>query len=108
MTNSHVVEALARASVEYAPDLRPLTAHLVTRFVRMMFHDGDLRRANCYEHYTRSTATRRSIAAIDDYQHSWVNDLIIQYVMGIRPHDDGITVDPFPFGSSRRSSPACA
>ena len=26
-----------------------------------------------------------------------MNDLILQYVVGIRPHDSGITIDPFPF-----------
>jgi hypothetical protein len=27
-----------------------------------------------------------------------VVDLIVQYVLGVRPHDTGITIDPFPFG----------
>ena len=31
-------------------------------------------------------------------QQSWVVDLIVQYVLGVRPHDAGITIDPFPFG----------
>ncbi|HLE31672.1 MAG TPA: hypothetical protein VJB38_03590, partial [Bacteroidota bacterium] len=35
---------------------------------------------------------------IDDYQHSWVNDLIIKYICGIRPDSHSVTVDPFPFG----------
>ena len=38
---------------------------------------------------------------LDDVQRSWVADHIISYVMGIRPHDGGITVDPFPFGLER-------
>jgi len=98
MTNSHVVEALAQAARAHAPHLRAATATLVQRFVRAMFHDGDLRRANCFEHYNPFTGHASVYRGIDDYQHSWVNDLILQYVMGIRPHDDGITVDPFPFG----------
>ena len=35
---------------------------------------------------------------IDDYQHSWVVDLIIKYVCGIRPEGERVTIDPFPFG----------
>jgi hypothetical protein len=64
----------------------------------MMFEDGDLRRANSYEHYNPFNGHASVYRGIDDYQHSWVNDLIIQYVMGVRPHDAGITIDPFPFG----------
>ena len=97
MTNSHLVEALARAS-EHAPALRETTAQLLTRFVRMMFHDGNLHRPNCYEHYNPLTGHASVYRGIDDYQHSWVNDLIIQYVMGVRPRDGGIVIDPFPFG----------
>jgi len=34
---------------------------------------------------------------IDDYQHSWIVELIVKYAAGIRPGDDGVVVDPFPF-----------
>jgi cellobiose phosphorylase len=34
-------------------------------------------------------------------QRSWVADHIVSYVMGIRPHVGGITVDPFPFALER-------
>jgi hypothetical protein len=98
MTNSHVVEALGRAAIAYAPHLRQSTAQLLLRFVRMMFHEGDVKRANCFEHYNPFSGHPSTYRGIDDYQHSWVNDLIIQYVLGIRPHASGITVDPFPFG----------
>lgn len=98
MTNSHLVEAVARAAIKYAPDLRETAAQLLVRFVRMMFHEGDLHRPNCYEHYNPFTGHASVYRGIDDYQHSWVNDLIIQLVMGVRPHDAGISVDPFPFG----------
>ena len=97
MTNSHLVEALARQATPDAPHLRDATAHLLRRFVHMMFHDGDLRRPNSYEHYNPFTAAASVYRGIDDYQHSWVNDLILRYVTGIRPHDGGLTVDPFPF-----------
>jgi hypothetical protein len=98
MTNSHIIEALARAAIAYAPHLRQYTTQLLFRFVRMMFHDGDVKRANCFEHYNPLSGRPSIYRGIDDYQHSWVNDLIIQYVLGIRPHASGITIDPFPCG----------
>ena len=101
MTNSHVAEALAGAARTHAPHLRKVTAGFVTRFVRMMFHDGDLRRPNCFEHYNPITGHASVYRGVDDYQHSWVNDLLIQYAAGVRPHAGGITVDPFPFGLER-------
>ncbi len=97
MTNSHLVEALALQS-ERRPELRAYTAHFVHRFIRMMCFDADPRRPNSFEHYNPFTAAPSVYRGIDDYQHSWVNDLIVQYVMGVRPHDGGIRIDPFPFG----------
>ena len=98
MTNSHLVEALAAASRLGAPDLRERAGELLKRFVRMMFHDGDLRRPNCFEHYNPFTGHASVYRGIDDYQHSWVADLILQYAAGVRPHARGVTVDPFPLG----------
>ena len=101
MTNSHLMEALAATARDHAPHLRAAAVSLLHRFVRMMFHDGDLRRPNCFEHYNPFTGHASVYRGIDDYQHSWVNDLILQYVMGVRPHDGGVTIDPFPFGLER-------
>ncbi len=98
MTNSHIIEALARASRLGAPTLRKHAGDLIKRFVRMMFHEGDLRRPNCFEHYNPFTGQASVYRGIDDYQHSWVADLILQYVAGVRPHPAGVTIDPFPCG----------
>ncbi|MBW7933340.1 MAG: hypothetical protein H3C62_06930 [Gemmatimonadaceae bacterium] len=98
MTNSHIVEALAAASRLGAHSLREQAGDLLKRFVRMMFHDGDLRRPNCFEHYNPFTGHASVYRGIDDYQHSWVADLILQYAAGVRPHAGGVTVDPFPLG----------
>ncbi|MBX6331725.1 MAG: hypothetical protein IRY91_07750 [Gemmatimonadaceae bacterium] len=100
LTNSQVVEALAR-SAAHEPRFRERTAQLVHRFVRMMFEDGDLARPSCYEHYNPLTGQGSAYRGIDDHQQSWVADLIIAHVMGVRPHAEGITIDPFPFGLER-------
>ncbi len=100
MTNSHVVEALARAS-GLDPSLRESTAHLISRFVAMMAFDGDPKRPNSFEHYNPLTGTPSAYRGIDDYMHSWVNDLLVKYVVGLRPDAEGALVDPFPFGLER-------
>ncbi|MBL8983677.1 MAG: hypothetical protein JNL26_15930 [Gemmatimonadetes bacterium] len=96
MTNSHLVEALGRWATPDRPELRAAAAHLLQRFVHMMFHDGDLERPNCYEHYNPHTGAASVYRGIDDYQHSWVVDLIIQYVAGVRVSATAVTIDPLP------------
>jgi hypothetical protein len=99
MTNSHVAEALGSSAVRFSDQvLRRRTAEFIHRFVRMMFFDGDPRRPNCFEHYNPLTGQPSVYRGIDDYMHSWVNDLIIRWVCGVRPEEDHVMVDPFPFG----------
>ena len=98
MANSHVAEAIARTAIEHDPSLRATAAELIQKFIHMMFHNGDPARPNCYEHYNPDTGHASLYRGFDDYQHSWVNDLIVKYVAGFRPSDGGgFTVDPFPF-----------
>ncbi|MGD2216208.1 MAG: trehalase family glycosidase [Gemmatimonadales bacterium] len=98
MANSHVAEALARVAIEHDPGLRDRAVELIRKFIRMLFQDGDLARPNCYEHYNPETGTPCLYRGFDDYQHSWVNDLIVKYVIGFRPGGGGsFVVDPFPF-----------
>ncbi len=99
MANSHVAEAIARAAIEHDTALREVAAEFLRRFIRMMFHDGDPARPNCHEHYSPETGEPSLYRGFDDYQHSWVNDLIVKYVAGFRPDRDGaFVVDPFLFG----------
>ena len=99
MTNSHVAEALAASALRFGDhELRKRTVEFINKFVRMMFFDGDPKRPNCFEHYNPLTGYPSAYRGIDDYQHSWVNDLIIKYICGIRPDSHSVTVDPFPFG----------
>jgi hypothetical protein len=98
--NSAVMDALATASA-LAPALRAEAALFLRRFVRMMFHEGDLARPNALEHYNPLTGQGSLYRGLDDVQQSWIGDHIISYVMGIRPHAEGITIDPLPFGLER-------
>ena len=99
MANSHVAEAIAATAIDHDPTLRATAAEFIRKFIQMMFHDGDPARPNCYEHYNPDTGTPSLYRGFDDYQHSWVNDLIVKYVAGFRPEaGDGFVADPFPFG----------
>jgi hypothetical protein len=99
MTNSHIAEALASSALSMNDkDLRKQAAAFMTKYIKMMFFDHDSGLPNCFEHYHPFTGTPSAYRGIDDYQHSWVNDLIIKYLCGIRPEEFCIVVDPFPFG----------
>ena len=98
MTNSHIAEALASAAISFSDTaLRKKTAEFIGKFVKMMFLDGDPTRPNSFEHYNPVSGTPSVYRGIDDYQHSWVNDLILKYVCGIRPEEFSLIIDPFPF-----------
>jgi len=99
MTNSHACEALATAALRLDPSLKRPAAELIRRFVRMMFFDGDPARPNCFEHYNPFTGNPCAYRGIDDYQHSWVVDLILKYVAGVQPQlEKSLIVEPLPFG----------
>ncbi|HEX2778465.1 MAG TPA: hypothetical protein VHM30_03130, partial [Gemmatimonadaceae bacterium] len=95
---SGVIDAVGRAAGAYAPHLRRNVAQLLHRFLRLLFHDGNLGRPNCYPDYNPFTGHPALADGADDHLLGAINDLIVQYVIGIRPHVQGITVDPFPFG----------
>jgi hypothetical protein len=101
MANSHVAEALATVATSHAPQLRPRAAGFLQRFIRMMFDDGDATRPNAFEHYSPLTGEPCRYRGLDDYQHSWLNDLLIRWVLGFRPTAAGFIVDPLPCGLER-------
>ncbi|MEW6511422.1 MAG: trehalase family glycosidase [Bacteroidota bacterium] len=102
MTNSHIAEALGRTAVRFNDTLlRRRTAEFIGKFIHMMSFDGEPERPNSFEHYNPLTGTPSVYRGVDDYQHSWVVNLIISYVCGIRPEPGGCLVDPFPFGLAR-------
>ncbi len=98
MTNSHMAEALAVSAIRCRDaGLRRRAAEFIARSIRMMFFDGDPSRPNSFEHYNPITGSPSAYRGIDDYQHSWIVDLILKYVVGIRPDDERVVIDPFPF-----------
>lgn len=98
MTTSHLCEALATAAKTHDPTLRPQAADLLRRFITTMFFAKDPQRPNCFEHYNPVTGEPSAYRGIDDYQHSWVVDLIIKYVAGLEPRlDNLLVVDPLDF-----------
>src|SRR5574341_286521 len=102
MTNSHVADALARVVRAHRPEWAPRLGVLLRRFARMMTFGGRADRPNCFEHYHPYTGRPSVYRGIHDYEHSWVNDLIVSHVMGVLPHGPtGVTVHPLRVGIER-------
>ncbi len=98
MTNSHIVDVLGICARRFKdPLLREKTVEIIEKFIKMMFFDGDPRRPNCFEHYNPFNGRPSIYRGVDDYQHSWIIDLLIRYVVGIDISENGIEFDPFPF-----------
>ncbi len=98
MTNSHVAEALARASQDLDTSLQPKAVELINRFIRMLFLDDDLERPSSYEYYNPITGQAPYFRGTEDYMHSFIVDIIIKYVVGVQPDDEGrVRIRPLPF-----------
>ncbi len=100
MTNSHIAEVLAQTALRFHdPELEKAAVDFIRKFVRLLFFDQDVNRPNCFEHYNPFTGTPSVYRGIDDYQHSWLVDLIIKYVVGVQVDDSRtVTLRPFDFG----------
>ena len=98
MTTSHVIEGLLRCWRRGNERAGKLAADMLPRFVRMMFSDGNLERPNCFEHYNPNTGRACYYRGIDDYQHSWVLDLIARGIAGLHVGEAGLEVRPLPHG----------
>ena len=96
MTTSHVIEGLLRCRRRGNERAGALAADMLVRFVRMMFTDGDPGRPNCFEHYNPYTGRACHFRGIDDYQHSWVLDLLARGIAGLHIDEEGVEVWPLP------------
>ena len=103
MTTSHVIEGLLRCWRGGSARAGALAADMLNRFARMMFTDGDPSRPNCFEHYHPHTGRACHFRGIDDYQHSWILDLLARGFAGLHLDASGIEVRPLPGGPARVS-----
>ena len=98
MTNSHMAEVLAQCAIRFkSKELRAMSGEFIYEYIRMMFFNNDPGRPNCFEHYNPISGEPSVYRGVDDYQHSWIVDLLIKYLAGVRPEERQIVVDPFPF-----------
>ncbi|MCY3600049.1 MAG: hypothetical protein OXN85_08760 [Gemmatimonadetes bacterium] len=107
MTTSHVIEGLLRCSrggnSRANGRAGALAADMLRRFARMMFTDGDASRPNCFEHYNPHTGRACHFRGIDDYQHSWILDLLARGFGGLHVDARGVEVRPLPNGPAHVS-----
>jgi hypothetical protein len=93
MTNSHIATVLALCAVRFDDaELRRRSSAFIGKFVGMMFSGP--RAPNCYEHYNPVTGEPSLYRGVNDYQHSWVNDLILGTIAGVRVENGEIVVQP--------------
>jgi hypothetical protein len=93
MANSHFVDAVA------ATPMRQEAGSALLKAVRLLFHNDDPTRPNCYEHYDPIDGTPALYRGYDDYMHSWIVDLILRHAVGVKPGSE--TVDPLPMDVDR-------
>ncbi len=100
MTNSHIAEVLAQTALRFGDkELQRAAVEFIQKFIRLLFFDQDVNRPNCFEHYNPFTGKPSVYRGVDDYQHSWIVDLIIKYVAGVQVSDSGqIELKPLDFG----------
>ena len=100
--NCCMIEALASVACRIDPTLKPYVVELITAFFHMVFMGDDVRFPNSYEHYHPISGKPSLYRGLNDVQRSWMVDLILKYVAGIRPRLDGtLAIDPFPFAIRR-------
>jgi hypothetical protein len=105
MVNSHIIEVLARLAEIDPKKYRPMLVSHLMKFIDMMHYEKENRRGagkdynrpNCFEHYNPLDGTACEYRGIDDYMHSWVNDLILKYAAGVRITASKAVFDPYPF-----------
>lgn len=103
MTTSHIIEGLLRCWRRGNVRAGELAVDMLPRFVRMMFTEGDPQRPNCFEHYNPYTGRACHFRGIDDYQHSWVLDLLARGIAGLHVDAKGVEVRPLPHGPAHVS-----
>ena len=113
MVNSHVCEVLEQLSTLEPAKYRPKLTAFLNRYIEMMHFENanaangekDFSRPNCFEHYHPHNGSACEYRGVDDYMHSWVADLILRYVAGVRIREQrdnadvrrSILFDPYPF-----------
>jgi hypothetical protein len=105
MTNSHIAEVLASCAIRFNDEeLKTAAVELIKKYIQMMFFENehgekDVNRPNCFEHYHPFHGRACLYRGVDDYQHSWVVDLIIKYVVGVQIEESGeLVFNPLDFG----------
>ena len=108
MTNSHIADVLANAALTLDVQLEAYAVTFITRFIHMLFVDGDLDRPTSYEYYNPLTGQAPFFRATDDYMHSYIVDLILRHVVGLRPQvNGGLLIEPLQFGLDHFSLRNC-
>ncbi|MGP8330567.1 MAG: MGH1-like glycoside hydrolase domain-containing protein [Methanosarcinaceae archaeon] len=97
MITSHVFEALVTAAQNLKPELKPKAGEFFLKYINMLFDQGNVKYPTSFEYYNPLQGKPPYFRGSNDHINSWIVDLIIKYVVGLQPMDDGlIVIDPLP------------
>lgn len=97
-TTGLALDAIGTAAVRHGDaDLAAEFAAGLWSYLRSHFRDGDLGVPYLVEHY--DPLTGEPISDEPDYNHSSLIDLIVRYVVGLRPAGDELRVQPIDIGA---------
>ena len=94
-TTAIALDAIGR-NVDHAPDLAAAFASGFWALARQHFRDGDVAVPYLVEHYDGLTG--EPISDEPDYNHSYLVDLIVRYVAGVRLEDGTRALEPVDVG----------
>lgn len=93
---SHLIESIGNA-VEFNPDLRALFKKVFVGYTLNHFISDNINNPVIFECYNPETGEH--YGNIQDYFHSYYIDLVIRYIGGLRPRNDGkIELNPIDIG----------
>ncbi|HVX43264.1 MAG TPA: hypothetical protein VHC49_05250 [Mycobacteriales bacterium] len=95
-TNSIALDAVGRQTLAHGHRYDGLFADLLHKFCLLHFHGHDGRTPYLVEHY--DSLTGEPISDESDYLHSYLIDLVIRYVAGLRIEGGSIVVEPVDIG----------
>ncbi|SEE75008.1 MGH1-like glycoside hydrolase domain-containing protein [Ruania alba] len=95
-TTAITLDAIARTASADDADLVDEFASGFWALARQHFRDGDVAVPYLVEHYDGLTG--EPISDEPDYNHSFLIDVIVRYVAGLRVEDDGLFLEPLEIG----------
>ena len=100
-SNSIILDAIGSFSTENGHEMDEAFRRCFENFCALHYHGGNGDVPYLVEHYDSITGDTLSDEA--DYLHSYMIDLIVRYIAGVEPEENGVRIDPIDIGLSHFS-----